>query len=436
MRSSKTFTASAPEQQSLPASVWLFTAVALGLTAICILAEIVWTLRGLGYPHNWPLMPFYAHLPDFTLYQPLYAHFHSRAFFAPSPYPNLYPAPATLIYKFFFLLKHPTFCFLVSSWGIFLGALLLFGRLLRFHGISRKAVAALLIALFATAYPFYFCFQQGNVEIVQWAIIAGGISAFLKGRNRTAATLIGIAGSLKIYPIIFLGLFLSRKQYRECAWGVVVAVVSTVVSLWLVCPDIPYSWHHIQQGVDEFRRTYILAFSWTAFDHSLFAVVKTILHFHDRVHGGNIQLPNPEFEPALHIYMAALSVIGILLYFLRIRKLPVPNQILCLTVAAVLFPPTSYDYTLMHLYVPLAVLVLFAIRTRGVTPAGLKAAFVCLALLIAPESELIHHGYGYGDLVKTAALVALLIIGLWFPFGETEGACDTLTNSNSPWGCA
>ena len=77
-------------------------------------------------------------------------------------------------------------------------------------------------------------------------------------------------------------------------------------------------------------------------------------------------------------------------HFLRIRHLPVINQVLCLCIAFILLPPVSYDYTLLHLYVPWGLLVMFAqeqqILRREVP--GLTAAFVCLGILMAPLMNL------------------------------------------------
>ena len=117
--------------------------------------------------------------------------------------------------------------------------------------------------------------------------------------------------------------------------------------------------------------------------------------------------------------MPVMAFAGIIVYFDVIRKLPVVNQVICLIVATILLPPVSYDYTLLHLYVPWALLLLVAVESRRRHVAGLTAAMVCCAILFAPVTELIVHGQSYGGQVKACALVGLGLIALVrkFPSG-------------------
>ncbi|HEV2619841.1 MAG TPA: hypothetical protein VGU23_07870, partial [Acidobacteriaceae bacterium] len=94
---------------------------------------------------------------------------------------------------------------------------------------------------------------------------------------------------------------------------------------------------------------------------------------------------------------------------------------LFLTVACITLPPTSYDYTLLHLYTPWVMLVFLAVsrwRDHLPVPKGLWPAFLCLALLLSPQSEIILHGERIGSQIKCLALLALAIVALRFSFPE------------------
>jgi len=67
---------------------------------------------------------------------------------------------------------------------------------------------------------------------------------------------------------------------------------------------------------------------------------------------------NLYYLPWLYGYMAVARRSRFNLYFWRIRTLPRTNQILALTVASIMLPPVSGDYTLIHLYIPWGALVL------------------------------------------------------------------------------
>jgi hypothetical protein len=218
---------------------------------------------------------------------------------------------------------------------------------------------------------------------------------------------------MKFYPIVFAGLLLARRQYRATAVALATAAVSMAASLWLVCPDVRVSWRGMQQGLAAFRVWYMLGYEQVGFDHSVFAGVKALWLM---VSGK--PLPPQSLALLLGIYMPGIAFAGIVLYFDRIRKLPVVNQVLCLTIATILLPPVSYDYTLLHLYAPWAMLVLVAMDGRERAVPGLTAAFVCLAVAMTPLSEAIVHGQGYGGQGKAVALVALFGISLRFRFGS------------------
>jgi hypothetical protein len=120
-----------------------------------------------------------------------------------------------------------------------------------------------------------------------------------------------------------------------------------------------------------------------------------------------------------------IAALGMLLvFFLWIRKLPIINQVICLCVATLILPPTSFDYTLLSLYLPWAMLVLFAVHrdNRDRDVPGLVSAFVCFAILFVPETEIIFHRRPIAGQLKALTLVALFSIALRYPFRFSNSA--------------
>ena len=354
---------------------------------------------------------------DFALYLPRFAYFHSPQFFTFDGPGYVYPAPLAALHGLLSLPPAPTKVFLgllVSAW---FSATALWGRVLLRRGLARRQVLVLAGIVAALSYPFWFEFEQANLEGILCVLVGAGIVAFLSGRGYTAGVCLGIAGSMKIYPLVFLGLLLARKQYKQMAVAGLACGLSLLAGLWLVCPDMAVSWHGMRMGLEGFRQWYVLSYMDVGFDHSLIGVCKAIslivLPY---------ELPMWALSLLVWIYTATAAFAGILIYFDVICKRPVINQVMCLTIATILLPPVSYDYTLLHLYVPWALLVLFAWENRGRDVPGLTAAMVCFAILFAPETELIVHGQSYGGQVKACALVALLLIALLRKFPSTYDA--------------
>jgi hypothetical protein len=181
----------------------------------------------------------------------------------------------------------------------------------------------------------------------------------------------------------------------------------------------------IANGLDFFRGQYMLQVhpSEIGFDHSLFAVVKKLtfsLHAVSVAHG-------LYYLPWLYGYMAVCAVVGVILYFLRIRTLPRANQILALTVASILLPPVSGDYTLVHLYIPWGVLVLVSISLNDARKVkGLVLSFVCMAFLMAPESFAVINGIRIAGQLKAIVLLILFVVSLTCPFEESGSESDDM----------
>jgi hypothetical protein len=348
---------------------------------------------------------------DFTLFAQQFEYFHRPEFFHIREFP--YPAPVAIPYAIFFSYHaHPLRLFL----GFILASFVIAGLLLAL-ALHRRGVSTIKASLFVTvslllAFPLWFELKQGNIEIVVWVLVSAGVWAFCKSRGYAAAACFGIAGSMKIFPFVYLGLLLSQRKYREIVFGGLTAASSTLVSLWLVGPNILQTWRQIDAGIAYFRINYMLHLNSEeiGFDHSLFGFYKRFAH----------HLPQPaQLSHIANIYLAIAAVCGFALYFLKIRRLPLINQVLCLAIASILLPPISFDYTLMHLYAPWAMLVLFAQDNWSAQQKirGLSATFICLAILFSPQSEFIHHTLRFGGQIKAIVLVVLMYLSLKYPFG-------------------
>lgn len=406
----------------LPATLRAFLWASVLAAALCLGTEAVCRfLLGWGGPYDYPGVHGWISFVDFHAFFPKFIYFHSRQFFA--AWAGLpYPAPAVVVYKLF-LTPQPRPGHGGPAVLRFIGAALLtslfmlYGlwRALQHHGLASRSAGLFVLATYALSFAFWFAFVQGNVEWVVWAVLSAGVWFFCRQQFAWAGVCIGVAGSMKLFPIIFIGLLLAARRWTAAAITLVAAAVSTVVSLWLVCPDISYSWHQTAAVLTGFGQKYMVHVRpvEVGFDHSLFALIKLLTP----------ALVTPAQQGMrLLLYLAVAALGGCLLWITRIRRLPVANQVLCLAIAAIVLPPVSYDYTLIHLYAGFALLCVVALeharRGAGMQPRGLMAAFLLLAFLLAPESELIVGGVRYAGQIKCLALLALGGVALLFPFAE------------------
>jgi hypothetical protein len=109
--------------------------------------------------------------------------------------------------------------------------------------------------------------------------------------------------------------------------------------------------------------------------------------------------------------------------------MPEANQLLAVMAFMVMFPPVSYFHTLVHLYAPLVVLLLVAIRAEraGVVVRGLKGTVLLFVPLFAAFTLfLFPRVFIFDGLVQAALLVALFGCAMRYPFavGEAEAVAN------------
>jgi hypothetical protein len=399
----------------LPRSLQIFLGVAVTLLMVAGIVETICRYYlHFGPPYNSPLLS--EHFADLLTLRPRFQNLHTLLFFTDiNDPPYMYPAPVAICYRVFFsfapyelgvFLSFVVLCFVVAA--------ILFGRELIRRNLSRTATILLLGISLVTSFPLWFELKQANMEICSWVLLAVGLWAFLRGRGYTSAACFGIAGAMKITPFFYLGLFLARRQYRHILFALLSAAAVTVPSLWMIYPHIGDSWRLTNLAVSKFRTVVTLhIYPHLAFDHSLFGVIKKVAFKHLSYH---------QLSHLLTMYSIIAALCMLLVFFLWVRKLPVINQVICLCVATLILPPTSFDYTLLSLYLPWAMLVLLAVHrgNRDQDVPGLVLAMVCFAILFVPETEIILHRRSIAGQLKALTLVALFFIALRYPFHSSN----------------
>lgn len=361
---------------------------------------------------------------DFWHYHNLFRVFHTRAFFQ-SADRFAYPAPCAVIYA---LLYHagprPHLVFDLLLMLTFCGSGLVFFRVLMRFGMSRRNSAGLATLMMLTSYPWHTLYDRGNLELFVYIFLATGLAAYLTGRESLAAALWGCAGALKIYPLVMLVVFLQRRTLRPLLVGTMIFASVSLASFWYVGPTIGAAALGSLNGVLGFLGNYAASArrSELNLDHSVLGAAKELLTMHMLGLGTNW----PNLSRAYQITVCAA---GAILYLVRVRRLPALNQLCLLLVAIVLLPPVSYDYTLIHMYLVLGIVLgayLYAFH-RGQRFPGANAYFLAFALITTAQTWLQIRSLQTNGIIKCGALLALCWLLLRFPLrigSESEDAAS------------
>jgi hypothetical protein len=304
----------------------------------------------------------------------------------------------------FYATSHPFWGFfiLLLASGVFFT--LCFFQVLRQRGLAAPTAALVAFSVAIASYPYLHLLQRGNTEVFIWIGVTLGLWSFYRGHYAWAAICFGLATALKLYPFIFFSLFLPRRRYREIVLGAFITVALTLIALRALSPDIAYAFHWDLNQLQAFGK-YYAASTWDlGYDHSFFGLIKFVT------------LPwQPDLTPLIRPYTWLVAVTCLALYFGRIWKLPPANQILILSVLSISIPPVSYDYTLLSLYAPLAILCVLALRLPDDQQRILIPYFLLFAVILTPQSYIVFHGARFGAQLRALCLLALLILALRKP---------------------
>ena len=419
---------SSPAQTALPKPARVFWVINGLLALLCPIVIVVNRYvfhLGAGVhwqPYTSPFLP-WGHFCDFWNFHDRFMMYHTTVFYSTTAGSIFsYPAPLSLLYALFFLSQHNQHTiFTVTTTLPIFGMLYFLGCEMIAGGISKRVATLFVISAFLFSYPYWFEWELGNIEVCVFLIVAFGVFAWLRGQLYLAAALFGIAGSMKIFPFLYLGLLLSRKQSRQFGFGLLVAAVLYPLSVWMACPSFSIALAGIRASSRALGTGLLPYWDWVLanVDHSLWSFYKQVMHLL------GYKNERPMWE--VTTYTALTAIAGTALYFLRIRRLPMLNQLICLSVASILLPPMSNDYTLLYLYLPWGLLLISAIRDeqKGFMRPGVLGAFICFALLFSAESEIVIARAAVAGQLKAATLVVLLCIALTYPFVLPSEQGDT-----------
>ncbi len=343
---------------------------------------------------------------DFWHYRQLLEVLHQPEFFTTRDR-FAYPAPCALIYQGLYRFgSHPHVSFNLLLWSVEgVSALLLLRAMLR-RGLHPSKAVPFVILLVATSYPWHTLYDRGNIELFVYVLIASGVWAWFAGHERLAALLWGCAGALKIYPLLLLVLFAKRGSWRTCMLGLICFLSVLFLSFWYVGPTIKLAANGTMWGIRGFVGTYgaHTRFNELVLDHSLLGGMKELLTLPI--------FPLTDRQIALsHTYEAVVALAGPFAFARWRRTAPPVNQLCLLLLAMVLLPPVSYDYTLVHGYLVIGIVLCAYLEAtrRGVPFPGARMYVVAFAILCTAENWINIFGFQPNGLLKAAALTAVAI---------------------------
>ena len=416
-------------------ALWVYAFLVASVTAAS------WFLyKRSGDPLTRPLFTKADQFHDLTDHRDKIAHLRDGAVALAHGQPLFnFPPPAAYVFKIFFIFgNHAAYAYLVFIAICVLGFALVAWRAGRPSRAVRFAATVAIVTSVVLGYPMWFTADRANIESVVWAVSAAGLCLFLRKRSLGAAVLIGIAASIKPFPILLLLLLLRRRKYKDTAIGVAVLVGIVFAAFAALGPTPLQAYRDLKPVEPRYMNSYVLVLAHVdeaRFEHSLLDGLKSAaLILKMRGHHGTTatveSLRNrPGGWPVVRLLVRVypfVVITGLGMLIAVFYKMPILNQVTALCVAVSLIPPVSSDYTLLQLYLPFGAFLVYLTREVAIGKAifpysSMLALAVIYALLFSPLTFLMIYA---GD-AKLLLLLALLFVAARSPmpctyFGDPQ----------------
>lgn len=114
-------------------------------------------------------------------------------------------------------------------------------RLMRPAGLSATAFAVISIIVASLTVPFQFSASLNQLQTVVILLILCSFERYLAGRGTAAGICLGLAGAIKISPILLVVIFIADREWRPAAIAIGTAAGVALLSLVIAGPTLHWT---------------------------------------------------------------------------------------------------------------------------------------------------------------------------------------------------
>ena len=276
--------------------------------------------------------------------------------------------------------------------GVTVTFLLLFTwRMLPISDTWTRVLAA--FALTFLTYPVLMVLDRGNLDGLLFALMGLFVWAYQKGHYRSGVVLLAVASAVKIFPALFVLLYLADRRYRQAALMLALTALLTLVGMaWLD--------GGVVQTLDNYRALMAKSASDVASADRRLQFTSDAVRADSRPE----RPARPRGMPWRLTRSTSTSAPGLCGAggVSAVGGEVVVRRVSLLTLAMLLLPAFNYDYRLIFLYIPLALFL-------GTRPGRLDPLYVAFySLLLVPKAYFMIRGW----ISISVVLNPLLLLGL------------------------
>jgi hypothetical protein len=291
----------------------------------------------------------------------------------PTEASNYFPFTHLLLYPFTLINEYASltiYSLLVIGFSVFAsatapGAGLSYNRGQRFLNV---------LVFTLMSYPLLFTIDRGNIEGIIFIFLSCAAWLYLSGRGKWAAACIGLAASIKGFPILFLVLFVKERRWKELLIGVAVPVCLTLVALLFLKGGVFENLTLLRETLRNFSD--FLLIKWTGITHSVSLFGMAYAYW---VILNHAFMDLASLRQIVANYYVVAGIIGLAaVAFVFVSRIEFWKAWFVLVAAVQLLPFPSYDYKLIHTLVPMFLLIRSGKENRW---TGAYLALLCLIVV-------------------------------------------------------
>ena len=378
--------------------------ILIGFTLSVLFHYIIGNYFHYGFPWN-----NFLFRPDNALDDFKNAYMYAEGF---NPYSvitaqrNYPPFGFLIIGLFTFIEKNISFFIFETSFILFLLAYLYKSTL----GLEKFTRMKNTFIIFFMSFPILFTLDRANFEIVVFMFLFLFIYFYERNKINTSVVFLAMAIAMKLFPLVFLVIFLSDKRYKEVLITGGLVILLTLLSLLIFQGDVATNISHFAHSLNLYNRDYVIGSGGFGYGHSLFGVLK--LFFMAVIDAGTSSFDTLELiKISMRPYFIFVIILFLLISTYIIKyETELWKKMLLLVISVNLFPYVSADYKLIHFFIPL---MLFFI-SRSDNDSYIKYS-ILFGLLLMPKSFywiMSEQGYVSASIILNPLIMCMFIVFL------------------------
>ena len=197
------------------------------------------------------------------------------------------------------------------------------------------------------SFPFLFTIDRANYEALLFPLLYLFVYFYQAGRLSLGAVCLGTACAIKPFPLVFLVLLLSEKQYKAIFVTCLIAVGLSLIAYASFGGGILYQVDKHLACMDLYNRISVLGDEGLYFTHSLFNLFRILLYTVSNKVGTVVPLMFKAY------YFLAFTLFALCAAFVVRVKAEMWEKVALLIFAMNLLPHLSADYNLLQVFIPL-----------------------------------------------------------------------------------